>query len=79
MFSKEKMVEFNRSAKIAKKEGVPSLKYTRLDSSSLCMKIYADAAFASNDDLSSQLGHLILLTDETGKACWNTQVRSRNV
>eukprot|EP00171_Calliarthron_tuberculosum_P023237 IDg23237t1 len=35
---------------------------------SLCIRGYADAGFASNSDMSSQLGMIILLADDNGKA-----------
>ena len=43
-----------------------SLKFPRLDMKSLRVVGYSDAAFANNQDLSSQLGRIILLMDGTG-------------
>jgi len=43
-----------------------ALKYRPLDMQSLHMRVYSDASFASNDDHSSQLGYIILLSDKDG-------------
>ena len=42
------------------------LQYKSLDRVSLHLRCYADASFASNDDLSSQIGYVILLCDAEG-------------
>lgn len=41
------------------------MRFFKLHSDSLILKAYSDAAFATNDDLSSHLGYLILLTYHT--------------
>lgn len=38
-----------------------------MEPNSLVLKMYADAAFAINDDLKSQQGFIIILCDEAGK------------
>lgn len=40
------------------------LQYIKLTSGKFQLRAYADASFASNDDMTSQLGYLILLCDE---------------
>ena len=67
-FKKDKITEFNKAVKIAKAKDVRGLTYGKLDVSTLRLKMYADAAFATNDDLSSQQGYIILLTDNSGRA-----------
>lgn len=59
-FSKEKIKEFNKAVKIANRRAVSGLTSSALESSSLRFNMYADAAFASNDDLLSQLGHIAI-------------------
>ena len=39
----------------------------KLDNPSLHLLVYADASFANNSDLTSQLGYIILLADKFGK------------
>lgn len=41
-----------------------TLKYRPMDSTTLHMRVYSDASFASNDDNSSQLGYIVLLADK---------------
>jgi hypothetical protein len=41
--------------------------YPRLDRTSLRLKVYADSSFANNEDLTSQLGYLVLLTDKNDR------------
>lgn len=67
-FSKSKIHEFNKAVNLVEGGSVLTLKYKRLDSDSMRLKMYADAAFATNDELSSQLGYIIILTDKTGTA-----------
>jgi hypothetical protein len=43
------------------------LKFRKVDLESLKIKVYADLSFANNEDLTSQLGYIIMLTDKTGK------------
>ena len=42
------------------------LRYPKLDLSSLRIQVYSDASFASNADLSSQVGNIIFLADDSG-------------
>ena len=44
------------------------LLYQKLDIATFKIKVYADASFANNPDYSSQLGYIVLLTDDTNKA-----------
>lgn len=63
-FGKDKINELNRGIKEAKSRELKSLRYPPLELESVHLRIYADASFSSNDDLSSQLGWIILLCDE---------------
>lgn len=42
------------------------LMYPALDRSTLRLRVYVDASFAGNADLSSQVGYVVLLCDHTG-------------
>lgn len=44
------------------------LKYVLLKKSSVKLGVFADASFASNPDLSSQIWYIVELTDDTGKS-----------
>lgn len=43
------------------------LRFGKVDVDSLHLRVYADASFATNEDLSSQLGYVVLLCDETDR------------
>ena len=43
------------------------LRQTKLDADSLYLRVYTDSSFADNDDLSAQLGHIVLLCDASGR------------
>ncbi len=45
-----------------------SLKIPKLDKDSLRVVGFSDASFASNHDLSTQLGHICFLADENGNS-----------
>ena len=45
---------------------IPYLRYPKLQIDTLRLQTYSDASFASNEDLSSQLGYFIFLVDGTG-------------
>jgi len=55
-FCNRHIQEFNKAVKYAKATKELGLSYSHLDKDSLHLRVYADASFASNDDLSSQLG-----------------------
>jgi hypothetical protein len=44
------------------------LKYQALDLDSAHLRVYANASFANNPDLSSQIGYTVFLTDKHGRA-----------
>lgn len=44
------------------------LKFVKLDIQSLQLLVFTDASFANNNDLSSQIGYVIVLTDASKKA-----------
>ena len=62
-FRKEHIKELNKAIKHANATKTLSLMYAPLDKETLHLLVYADASFASNDDLSSQLGYIVLLCD----------------
>lgn len=63
-FTTDHIKAINKVVKHVK--GHPSivLKCSKLDVDSLRLKVYADSSFANNDDLSSQLGFIVLLVDK---------------
>lgn len=64
----EKVSEFNKAIKLAKDPAVNGLQFLPLNHTSLVLKVYADAAFSCNDDLSSQIAYIIILCDGEGHA-----------
>lgn len=44
------------------------LKHHALDENSLRLVVFSDASFANNPDMSTQLGYLVTLTDQSGKS-----------
>jgi Reverse transcriptase (RNA-dependent DNA polymerase) len=63
----ENIKELNRIVRHDKTITLPLL-YPRLDLDKLKLVAYTDSFFSNNDDLSSQLGYIIFLSDSTG-AC----------
>jgi hypothetical protein len=66
-FSDEKISALNKVIKHLKSNTSQGLTYHKLEKDSLKIKVYADSSFANNDDLTSQLGYIVLLTDKTNK------------
>lgn len=64
-FSLEKIRELNQSISIASKSSSRQLVYYPLDKKTLHLRVYADACFANNEDLSTQMGFIILLCDHS--------------
>jgi len=61
---REKLIkELNKAIKHANATKTFSLMYAPLDKETRHLRFYADASFASNDDLSSQLGYIVLLCE----------------
>ena len=58
----------NKAIKVAQVAPGLALHYPPLDRTTLQLRAYADASFATNDDQSSQLGFIILLVDGSGQA-----------
>lgn len=56
--------ELNHAIRDAHNHPDRGLVYDKLDKDSLHLRVYVDASFASNDDMSSQLGFIILLCDD---------------
>jgi Reverse transcriptase (RNA-dependent DNA polymerase) len=63
----EYIKELNRIVRHVKTINLPLL-YPRLDLDTLKLVAYTDSSFSNNEDLSSQLGYIIFLSDSTG-AC----------
>ena len=66
-FTQKHIKEFNKLVKYLKKTANIGLRVQKLDQGSLHLRVYADASFANNNDLTSQLGYIILLADKFGK------------
>ena len=62
-FSVSDIKQLNDAINCVKNSPRLTLKYPKLDHDTLHLRAYADASFASNKDLTSQLGYLILLCD----------------
>jgi len=58
----------NKAIRAAQASPSLELHYPPLDRTTLQLRAYADASFATNDDQSSQLGFIILLVDCRGRA-----------
>ncbi|CDF36525.1 unnamed protein product [Chondrus crispus] len=67
-FGTEKLKAFNCTVKHLKGTHSRCLTFFPLKKDSLHMRVYTDASFAGNDDLSSQLGFIILLCDSSDRA-----------
>ena len=63
LLSERHVKEYNKAVKHAKSTRSLVLRYGPLERASLHLRVYADASFASNDDMSSQLGFIALLCD----------------
>ena len=64
---KSAVKRLNKSIKFAN-DNLTHMKFPKLDLSTIRIVGYSDAAFASNSDLSSQLGRIVLLIDGSGAA-----------
>lgn len=58
----------NRIVRHLKKHSDVKLRYRKLDTESLCIRMYSDASYADNRDASSQLGYIVFLCDKFGTA-----------
>lgn len=65
--SKKHINDLNRAIRDAQQNPSRGLTFAKLDIDTVHLRVYADASFASNDDLTSQLGFLILLCDDENK------------
>lgn len=63
-FGRDKLNDLNGALLKAKRTKDTCLSYGELDKESLHLRVYTDASFAGNDDLSSQLGFITLLCDK---------------
>eukprot|EP00170_Pyropia_yezoensis_P001216 contig_5399_g1220 len=67
-FAKRHVQELNKAIKYAKSTADLVLSYFSLERSTLHVRVYADASFASNDNKYSQLGFVILLCDAADRS-----------
>lgn len=67
-FISEKIKTFNSTIRQLKASAGRCLFYSSVSKDSLHIRVYADASFAGNDDLSSQLGFIIRLCDSSHRA-----------
>lgn len=67
-FGKDKIKSFNSTVKRLQGTSNWCLKFAPLQKDTLHLRVYTDASFAGNDDLSSQLGFIILLCDSSNRA-----------
>lgn len=63
MFCERHVSELNKAIEYAHNTKDLSLTYGPMDRETLHRRAYSDASFANNDDLSSQLGYIVLLCD----------------
>ena len=62
-FNEKKVKSLNSVIKHLKSTKEIKTKDSRFDQESLKLEVYSDASFANNEDNSSQIGHIILLSD----------------
>ena len=67
-FGKDKISQINKAIKRLKDTASISLIYGRLEKKSLQLRVCMDASFEKNDDLSSQLGFIVLICDASNRA-----------
>ena len=63
LHSEKHVKEINKGIKHAKSTKEMVLSYKPLERESLHLRVHADSSFHSNDDMSSQLGYIVLLCD----------------
>ena len=63
LFNESKVKNLNSVIKHLKKTENMKLKFPPLDQETLKIVVYSDASFANNDDLSSQIGYIVFLSD----------------
>lgn len=66
-FKVAKVRELKKGVNQARRYKPNALNFEPVDLDSIHFRVYSDAAFATNDDLSSQLGYLVMLADKSGK------------
>jgi hypothetical protein len=71
-FSPETIKLCNKVIKNLKAYRGLTLRYPKLDKSSLRLLAISDASLHNNEDLTSQLGYVILLADSSGTCCENS-------
>ena len=68
LFSIEHVKKYNKIVRYLHATKDRSLEMNKLDRKSIHIRAYSDASFATNYDLSSQLGYIVMLADEYNNA-----------
>lgn len=63
----EKVKMVNKAIALLKSTSDDTLTYVPLDVTTIHHRVYIDASYANNDDHTSQLSHLNLLSDNTNR------------
>lgn len=66
-YGPDKIRELNTGIRKVKETPMKGLSYGPMKNDELHLRVYADASFSTNDDLSSQLGFITLLSDNEGQ------------
>lgn len=75
LFDASHIKQLNSTIRSLKRDPARGIRHRKLDKDTLRVKVYTDSSFANNHECSSQLGHIIVLSDATGK-CNVLQYRS---
>lgn len=67
-FSKKQLKEIYKLIRRVKETAKRGLRYHCLNKSTLCFVAISESSFGNNEDLSSKLGHIIVATDDSGRA-----------
>jgi hypothetical protein len=59
--------DFNATIRNLQKKPDASLRFPKLDKNSLQIWVYCDAVFANNEDMSSQMGFIVFVTDQISR------------
>jgi len=77
----EQLQKLNTAIEWQKNNETRGIRYTKLDVETLQIVIFTDSSFANNEDMSSQIGYVIVIVDDSGRANvvdWKS-IKSRRV
>ena len=77
LFSKRHVKEYNKAVKHSKSNRSLVMRYGHLERTSLHLRVYADASFASKDGMLSQLGFIALICDGADRCYVLTYARKK--